>query len=654
MPSLRRIDTAIARGLDFLAKDQAEDGGFISYSSASERPFRRVREWRTVFVPALMLCSLAGIDDGRSPQVCGRLADFLLAQKSKAWSFNYWAHDSPDRKTQNYPDDLDDTFCALAGLYRHDPSIVDEGVLADAVKLLLAVETAVGGPYRTWLVPADSASVWLDVDPAVNANVAYFLSLIGSRVPGLDRLMGDTIASGKFLSPYYPTDHAFVYYFARAYEGPEKARLLSMARRLQRNAGTDLDRALCISARVRLGDGQSMAGTVDRLLGGQRRDGSWPSAVFYADPVKDGKPYYSGGPALSTAFVLEALDLYRESVGGSRPAGASTRGEERLTKEVLTQGRHQCSGLPKELRTGLLVSLDKLAHGSNGAEIIGMAKRFNDSLAEPLSPLPESLVISAGLANLYGWLAYTIYDDFLDEEGRPALLPVANAAMRRSLDGFMDLLPSRPAFRTLVTRTFDAIDGANAWEQADCRLKRTAAGRLKVGAIPEYGDLSKLAERSLGHCLAPLAVLAAKGLEPGDAPWRKIMLAMRHYLIVRQLNDDAHDWPEDLVNGHITAVVELIMSDMKLRPGTYDASKLAQKARPVFWRSSLPKIHKLTGRHAYLSRRAFADSGLMRQDSGMDGLLDGLTASMDEALAMSGGADDFLRRWGHGKGKARP
>jgi len=40
-------------------------------------------------------------------------------------------------------------------------------------------------------------------------------------------------------------------------------------------------------------------------------------------------------------------------------------------------------------------------------------------------------VILLGQANVLGWLAYTIYDDFLDEEGKPELLPLANMYLRR-------------------------------------------------------------------------------------------------------------------------------------------------------------------------------------------------------------------------------
>jgi hypothetical protein len=631
------------KGLGFLARTQRDDGGFISYSSASMRPFRRIGSWQTVFVPALMLACLAGLDDREAMPVREKLAGFLLKQRNTGWSFNYWAKDAADRKTQPYPDDLDDTFCALAGLYLHDPSIVDEAVMARAVKLLLATEESVGGPYRTWLVPADSRPAWLDVDPAVNANIAYFLSLIGSRLPNLDKLMGKAIVSGGFSSPYYPSAYAFIYYFARAYEGPHKGRLLDQARRFHRKAATDLERALCISARMRLGETKDLRGAVSGLLSGQRRDGAWPAAAFYADPVKKGKLYYSGAPALTTAFALEALNLWRGTAVRSETAGGNVN-DVVMKRDVLALAARQCRDLPEELRRTVLELLGKLAGGGNGPEIIGLATRFNGSLIAGLDPAPAGLLDVLGLANLYGWLAYTVYDDFLDEEGRPELLPAANTAMRKSLGGFSQALPGHQAWRQMVRRAFDDIDGANAWEQAGCRFGRRSGG-LVVGRLPDYADMSKLAERSLGHALPPMAVLAAKGLDLSGASCVHVMTALRHYLIARQLNDDAHDWPDDLHSGHITAVVALILSELKVKPGTYDAAKLAAEARHQFWHHTLANVCRLAKRHIRMSRQGFSASRLMRPGNDMTVLLDGLEASVDEALAMRGRAETFLKHY---------
>ena len=210
MPRNPDINETIARGLAFLAERQKADGSFVSYSSASVQPFRRRRTWQTVFVPALMLSALAQVNDTSALPIRNKLAEFLLDEKGPEGAFNYWAKNAPEHKTMPYPNDLDDTFCALAGLYLHDTALVDEKMLAQAVALLLAAETAVGGPYRTWLVPTDSEPVWLDVDLAVNSNVAYFLSLIGNRLPKLDGMMEQAITTNTYTSPCYPSEYAYM------------------------------------------------------------------------------------------------------------------------------------------------------------------------------------------------------------------------------------------------------------------------------------------------------------------------------------------------------------------------------------------------------------------------------------------------------------
>ncbi len=642
MPKQPEIQAGIRRGLAFLEKNQRPDGSFISYSSAAMQPFRRVRSWQTTFVPALMLTALAGSDQAAARNISAKLAKFLLRQKDPNWSFNYWAKNAPEYQTQPYPNDLDDTFCALAGLYLHDPDSIDEAALVQIIKLLLATETDVGGPYRTWLVPADSEQAWLDVDIAVNSNIAYFLLLVSSRLPKLDKLIGDAIDTGRFSSPYYTSDYAFVYYFARAYDGPHAAKLLKMARRLHKAATTDLDRALCLSARLRLHETRDVSETVRDLLAGQRHDGSWAAAAFYADPVKNNKLYYNGGPALTTAFILEALALYADA-SETASTGDAEHGAA-MAPLVVVLAESQCGNLESGLRATILRLLDTLTASDSGPEITALSQRFNQSLAKPLKPAADDFLAGLSLANAYGWLAYTVYDDFLDGTGKPSLLPAANTAMRKSFDGFSEAVPKNPAFRALVREVFDAIDSANAWEQGHCRFA-TPGGQLSLGTLPDYDNLSKLADRSLGHTLAPLAILAAKGLRVSDTPFQKIRSALFHYLIARQLNDDLHDWQTDLDNGHISYVVSRVLADLRLRPGKYAMPALLAKAQRQFWHASLPVLCQEVEAQITLSRQAFNASGLLTENNVIAQLLDRLEQGIHEAMDRRREAVNFLKHY---------
>jgi hypothetical protein len=593
-----------------------------------------------------MLASLSGLNEPAAAEIRGGLAGFLLGQRSPGWSFNYWAQGTPERQSQPYPDDLDDTFCALAALHLQDPGLVDSGVVAQSVKLLLAAETAVGGPYRTWLVPSDSDAVWLDVDTAVNANVAFFLSLLGNRLPALDSLMEKAIAAGRFDSPYYPLAYPVVYYLARAYDGSAKSKLLKQARRLHKQALSPLDTALSLSARLRAGETRLEAKEIRALVAKQRSDGSWAASAFCTDPSEDGKFYYNGAAALTTAFALEALALYGNNLRPSgRPASAGHAAGDDPRQAALKLARQQCQELDPALRRTVRRSLAKLAAGEDGAEIAGLAALFNHSLTEPLQGR-EDLLRRLGAANLYGWLAYTVYDDVMDEDGKPGLLPAANAALRRSLDGFSQALPDSQGFQRLTRRVFDTIDTANAWEWSNCRCQIRGA-KLKVNGLPDYGDMSKLAERSLGHALAPLAVLEAAGIsaEDSDGPASRVLSAFKHYLIARQLHDDAHDWPDDLSRGRITPVVADILRGLGATKGTYLLSDLLSGGRRQFWHHNLAGLCRTMKRHLDLSRRELNKSGLFASTCALYLMLDRLGASIEDTASRQSQARDFLRHY---------
>jgi hypothetical protein len=647
MPKPPEIKAAIQRGLDFLEKNQEADGSFTSFSSASIRPFKRDMSRQTTFVPALILASLACLDGPQAFDIRERLADFLLEQKGVNWAFNYWAKDAPEKKTLPYPDDLDDTFCVLASLHLQDPAIIDGEILAKITKLLLATEVSVGGPYRTWLVSTDSEQVWLDIDVAVNSNVGYFLSLVSRPLPSITTFVDRAIVTDGLRSPYYPSSYPLAYYMARGYSGQQRATLIKIVRKLLSTASTPLDLALSLSALVRLEASGRQGRTVGKLLRLQDSNGAWPAAAFCLDPAVDGKPYYNGAPALTTAFAIEALRLYSQAQHQSSSPAPSRRatGRHQSTRTaVLSLAKRQCRPLPADLRLTTMRALNKLADSSNGTEIISLPQSFNQSLLKPVRPLQDGFLETLSLANLYGWLAYTIYDDFLDEEGKPGLLPAANVAMRNSLNNFLCSLPDNRQFHSLVRQVFDMIDGANAWELAHCRYERQK-GDIVIRKLPDYGDLSKLAERSLGHTLAPIAILFTKKLGSNSPALQQTRLALANYLIVRQLNDDLHDWQADLENGHVTYVVTRILTSLRVGPGNHDLSELFVQARQQFWYKTLPEICREMRGHIDLSRQAIGHAGIFKDTNSIGRLLDGLGASIQDTLAKQGQAENFLKHY---------
>jgi len=203
-------------GLTFLEKNQLKTGGFSSLSTADAEDFSGAQRYQTVFSTALVLQNLSGIAGAENlEQLKRKLAAFLFSQKSLHWSWNYWDRNSPEAKTHPYPDDLDDTFCALTALQLARPNSITGEVLAHSTHLLTALEVTEGGPYTTWLVGADAKEKWRDIDLGVNLNIGYFLHLNGVTLPNLTRYYESALAEGKITTPYYPRSLPILFFASR-------------------------------------------------------------------------------------------------------------------------------------------------------------------------------------------------------------------------------------------------------------------------------------------------------------------------------------------------------------------------------------------------------------------------------------------------------
>ncbi len=570
----------------------------------------------------------------------GGLAKWLLAQHGPAWSFNYWAAGAPERAATTYPDDLDDTFCALGGLYLHDPKLIDAAALGKIVRLLLATESKVGGPYRTWLVGPEAAKHWRDVDVAVNANVAYFLRLAASPLPNLTHYMEQAVQRQRYASPYYPSAYPIMYYLARAYRGPAQPKLAAQILALKTPAGhwgSPLQTALMLSALHELGDTEPQPQAMSYILRAQQADGSWPAEPFWLEV----RGTYSGSPELSTALILEALSAEVRAGVPAPASGADAHGDA-LCASIITQANQAAAALPLALRSLAVPTFRRMVAGDHNREIMLLAHFFAQSLRGPSAP-SAGVLQHLGLANLYGWTAYTIYDDILDDGGDVRLLSLANTTLRWSLHEFQLAVPDA-AFQGVVARTFTAIDAANAWEMLHCRFG-VSGGDVSVGSLPHYGNLGKLAERSLGHALAPLGVLAARGTPPESPPAQLLLRALKHYLIARQLGDDMRDWEPDLRAGQCSFVVAMLLRQLGVQPGVHSLRTLIPAMQAEARRRTLHDVGQQVLQHIALAQANLQKSKLVVDGSPVGRLLDDLHSATNLTLREHAEAKVFLRAY---------
>lgn len=604
----------LRKGISFLANEQQKNGGFLSLSSSQANDFNHAKKYHSTFLTSLIFSATTILP--KTPEQSNlhkNIAQFLLSQKSTYWSFNYWERGSKESVALPYPDDLDDTFCALSALYLHDADTIDGEALGKIATLLTATEEKEGGPYRTWLVPDDAPRVWKDIDLAVNNNIAYFLSMQGVSLPSLKKLTESAIQNKKYTSPYYPMPYPVIYFISRWYKGKEVNDIKDFLLKKQKNGiwENPLYTALALLSLHNLSAKISpaiMQKGIDYLIKTQKKDGGWKPYAFAIDPAIVGKSYYAGSSALTTAFCLEAIYKLKTKDEKQKNTKKSSRSnEEKMQKNIIKSARVRFSVLGDDVKKQFDIALTRVRKMDKDNHITLLPYLFFKSLSsEEQSKVKgdeDKLLANLCLANLYGWIAYTIYDDILDEEGDPKLLSVANVCLREVTHIYERVAVEYPEVAKTFHTTLDTIDSANGWEVSNCRDKSWLH-------IPDYGDLSPLANRSLGHALGPIALFLILGYKENSPEIQGLRTFFEHYLIARQLNDDAHDWEDDLKKGHINAVGAQVLTRASGRAITHAREKGDfLLLETLFWNTIIDTVCRNVTTHTLHARKALKKFG---------------------------------------------
>ncbi len=558
-----------------------------------------------------------------------KAADFLLSQRSSEWSWNYWRRTPPKGKVPSYPDDLDDTANTLAALSLIKPKVIDGAALGSIAQLLIATEHKTGGPYRTW-IHAPTAKSWQDVDVVVNANIGYFLSLQGVSVPGLNAFLARCLTQNKLNSPYYIGNIPCLYFLAGWYSdetGMLDSKLKKLLTRPEELNSLMLGLVITASCKRDLPHGQ-IAPAVSQLISLQQED-HWPAEALYLDPASKGVQHYAGSEVLTTAYAIEALQTYDTlSLSRTKPVTKVTR-----RNSTLNAAHNFGRSLPPITRATYRAGLTMIEQADSASQITLVANLAAKAYGKPVA---ASVCEHLNLASLNGWLAYTIYDDFLDDEGQSLQLGAANIAQRQMLWHFDNALPKNTDYHNLVRDVLTVVDTANTWEIAHARA--TKSGSKLQYTLPNYGSYRQLAEKSQGHMLAVCGVAIASGLDIQSSELYNVRRFFHHFLIAKQLNDDAHDWREDLQRGHLSSVVCMILRDKA--PRTCYLSQLP-KLRLYFWETTIHEVSGLVLHHIKQARRHLALSGMQNPEI-LEALLSPLEKGALDATAQQAQAQDFI------------
>ncbi len=624
-----KIQKAIENALVFLQSIQEKDGSFLCLVTSEQDAYDSDETCPAIVPSNIILSSLAQVSHPRANTIRKSVAAFLLMQKSEYWSYNYWFRDSAEYISLPYPDDLDDTFCALAALYEHDPTIFDGEAMARIATMLTSAEIQESGPYNMWLVRQEESEGWKDIDLVVNSNIAYFLSLQDIHLPGLDAFIEECIESKKYSFPYC-SDYPGIYFISRFYKGNKKAEMIDhilAGKKINGAWENPLHTALAISALLNLSEGKlhTYLGDSIQYLLKEQNHGSWKPYSFFFQMRTSEKTVYAGSASITTALCLEALWKYhvaQDSIKSKNDSSQKmTKAEEASFVRSIQVVRQRYVQAGENMTRNAVDLPEKIIRLEVLPEIILLAYRFRNSLLVPHEAATDAMVEILGAANLHGWISYTLFDDFLDELSGPKNLPLAMLSLRESYEILMHVLPKESGFQHVCKQSFDAIDEANLWEVSVCRFEQGKP----MAAIDAFGDLSKLAEKSIGHALPVIAILYACGYSEKSREVELVKCFFKHYLIARQLDDDMHDWEEDYGKGRMTWVVAHVFKECGEKASL-------EEMRKVFWSTTVVTVANEMLLHIEKSRKDLRDMEVFIDATFLASLLDAIEKSASKAI----------------------
>lgn len=315
--------------------------------------------------------------------------------------------------------------------------------------------------------------------------------------------------------------------------------------------------------------------------------------------------------------------------------------EQRIMGMIREKFNQRFAAFTPELRQRASAAIEKTIRSNRDKQMSLMAYYTKIALGKSGESIPDDLVADIGLANVFFWTAFIIYDDFWDQDeaADPRLLPIANIFARHYIDFFVGLSEDQE-FRSFFHGLMDKLDASNAWEVENCRARVEKNTFYIPSKLPDFGDYEIKYRPASGHILSTVAILTKFGEGLKTADWGNIISYFKHYLIAMQLNDDAHDWEEDMRRGHLSTVVTLLLTDLRKNgweKQIIDLNADLPEIRKTFWFVTMPQYVKIVLSQTEASRKALRSISIIEKPALLERII--TTTENVARQAESEGAD---------------
>lgn len=289
-----------------------------------------------------------------------------------------------------------------------------------------------------------------------------------------------------------------------------------------------------------------------------------------------------GRPLPSLEKYLNAADKAKVNKKRGVIAGAENRSYNKRHQMLARLLRSENTGTYRWLHQGSIQAIEG---------IIRLDKKRNEISAISFDwqkilgcRMDEVRLSKLARANMSLWIAYTLYDNIIDEDaGAVDYLSIANVYHRRAYNQYLSVADGLKQEK-FVTDTFARMDEANYFERKSLRLAIVNGTVTIPRAMPRVAE-SFVANRAAGHILGPLLLLEKMAMSTYQKrQWAKIL---HQYLVVRQFCDDIHDWREDMEAGRLTMCTASLISELSFSPGLYPLIQVEDACKEIFWKQTL-------------------------------------------------------------------
>jgi hypothetical protein len=518
-----------------------------------------------------------------------KLANQLLKQRDKNWTFNYWCKESQNYKTEPYPNDLDDTCCALAALYEYRPSLLDGLAWAKIINTIVSCEVKEGGPYRTWITSKYN-KLWDNVDLAVNSNIAYLLKLLKVRLRNLDCYFDNKIASDDISSRFYKKEIIILYFLSRSYRGKYKKTLKEKIKKSFNSNLNSLEKALIISSLINLGEKQIKNEWINQIIDSQDSDGSFEAADFYFYDFKNGNQFIKD-KNLTTALVIECLTKYKFLTLNHQKTNRRQKDYRKTVKAIVREElkTHNLDGIPvvKQI-VNRVIKNENILDFPYAIYLLlrpNIKNKFNNGL-----------LINIGVIQIVGWCAYTLYDDFIDKDGNDTYLTTAECLKQILQQKLIDLKIDSN-FYVLCQNLLYKLEYSYWWE-----LEYYSKGSKNFGKYLNNSEFTEYLSWRLGGNLLIIAVILSKTGYKSDSEAGKSFLDIFYrYFIAKQIIDDIEDWQNDLKKGRLSIANKQF----------FTANKPELDLKENFIKTVLPELQKQIIKMSSLAIKEIGDNPIV-------------------------------------------